>query len=100
MKIIGYDIGSSSIKSILIDVEYGEEVLLWIHNQSNDATAGGVAAALMSENEAGKVAVSGQDAELTACQRIVEGTQTVINNGRQPMDKVYANVPESQWPKN
>ena len=34
-------------------------------------------AALMAEHEAGKVAVSGQDAELSACQRIVEGTQTV-----------------------
>jgi D-xylose transport system substrate-binding protein len=44
---------------------------------SNDSTAGGAVAALQAENLAGKVAVSGQDAELTACQRIVEGTQTV-----------------------
>ncbi len=44
---------------------------------SNDATAGGVVAALMAEQLQGKVAVSGQDAELSACQRIVEGTQTV-----------------------
>jgi ABC-type xylose transport system, periplasmic component len=44
---------------------------------SNDATAGGVVAALMSEHEDGKVAVSGQDAELSACQRIAEGSQTV-----------------------
>jgi len=44
---------------------------------SNDATAGGVVAALMAEHSAGKIAVSGQDAELTACQRIVEGSQTV-----------------------
>jgi D-xylose transport system substrate-binding protein len=44
---------------------------------SNDATAGGVVAALQAEHLAGKVAVSGQDAELQACQRIVEGTQTV-----------------------
>jgi len=44
---------------------------------SNDATAGGVVAALMAEQLQGKIAVSGQDAELTACQRIVEGTQTV-----------------------
>ena len=44
---------------------------------SNDATAGGVVAALMAEDLQGKVAVSGQDAELSACQRIVEGTQTV-----------------------
>jgi D-xylose transport system substrate-binding protein len=44
---------------------------------SNDGTAGGVIAALKAEGLAGKVAVSGQDAELGACQRIVEGTQTV-----------------------
>lgn len=44
---------------------------------SNDATAGGAIAALMSEQLEGKVAVSGQDAELAACQRIVEGTQTL-----------------------
>lgn len=132
---------------------------------SNDATAGGVVAALMAENLQGKVAVSGQDAELTACQRIAEGTQTVtvykpikqlaqtaaeiivrlakgqkpvdiikslgypvkyINNGYKevpsiyltpvyvdknnlvntvvkdgwlPLNKIYANVPKSQWPK-
>jgi D-xylose transport system substrate-binding protein len=44
---------------------------------SNDATAGGVVAALQAEGRAGTVAVSGQDAELQACQRIVEGTQAV-----------------------
>lgn len=44
---------------------------------SNDSTAGGAVAALKAENLAGQVAVSGQDAELTACQRVVEGTQTV-----------------------
>lgn len=44
---------------------------------SNDSTAGGAIAALKAEQLAGKVAISGQDAELTACQRIVEGTQTL-----------------------
>jgi D-xylose transport system substrate-binding protein len=44
---------------------------------SNDATAGGVIAALQAEKMAGKIAVSGQDAELQACQRIVEGTQAI-----------------------
>lgn len=44
---------------------------------SNDSTAGGVIAALKADKMDGKVAVSGQDAELAACQRIVEGTQTV-----------------------
>lgn len=43
----------------------------------NDSTAGGVIAALKAEGLDGKIAVSGQDAELGACQRIVEGTQTV-----------------------
>ena len=40
-------------------------------------TAGGAIAALKAENLTGQVAVSGQDAELSACQRIVEGTQTL-----------------------
>jgi D-xylose transport system substrate-binding protein len=132
---------------------------------SNDATAGGVVAALKAEKLEGKVAVSGQDAELQACQRIVEGTQavtvykpikkiaevsaeiavrlarkekpeeiirsmgytvnyldngykkvptiflepinvtreniarTVVSDGWQPLEKVYANIPKSQWPK-
>ena len=44
---------------------------------SNDSTAGGAIAALKADQLAGKVAVSGQDAELTACQRVVEGTQTL-----------------------
>ena len=44
---------------------------------SNDGTAGGVIQALAGQNLAGKVLVSGQDAELSACQRIVKGTQTM-----------------------
>ena len=44
---------------------------------SNDSTAGGAIAALKAEDLSGKVAVSGQDAELAACQRVVEGTQTL-----------------------
>lgn len=132
---------------------------------SNDATAGGVVAALKAERLEGKVVVSGQDAELQACQRIVEGTQavtvykpikklaevsaevavrlarkekpeeiirsmgyvvnfldngykkvpsiflepinvtkenifeTVVKDGWQPLEKVYVNIPKSQWPK-
>jgi D-xylose transport system substrate-binding protein len=42
---------------------------------SNDATAGGAIEALAAAKLAGKIPVSGQDAELTACQRIVAGTQ-------------------------
>jgi D-xylose transport system substrate-binding protein len=44
---------------------------------ANDGTAGGVIQALIDQKLAGKVPVSGQDADLAACQRIVEGTQTL-----------------------
>ncbi|MDK2800354.1 MAG: D-xylose transport system substrate-binding protein [Clostridiales bacterium] len=44
---------------------------------SNDSTAGGAIQALAAQNLDGKVAISGQDADLAACQRIVEGTQTM-----------------------
>ena len=44
---------------------------------SYDGTAGGSIQALAEQGLAGKVLVSGQDAELAACQRIVAGTQTM-----------------------
>ncbi|MGR5143417.1 D-xylose ABC transporter substrate-binding protein [Photobacterium sp. DNB23_23_1] len=44
---------------------------------SNDATAGGAIQALEAQGLAGKVAISGQDADLAAIRRIVEGTQTM-----------------------
>lgn len=44
---------------------------------SNDGTAGGAIQALVEEGLAGKVLVTGQDAELAACQRIVAGTQAM-----------------------
>jgi D-xylose transport system substrate-binding protein len=44
---------------------------------SNDGTAGGVVEALKAQGLAGKVLVSGQDAELGALQHIVKGTQTM-----------------------
>jgi D-xylose transport system substrate-binding protein len=44
---------------------------------SNDGTAGGAIQALSEEKIAGKVLVTGQDAELVACQRIVAGTQAM-----------------------
>ena len=44
---------------------------------SNDGTAGGAIQALTEEGLAGKILVTGQDAELTACQRITNGTQTM-----------------------
>jgi D-xylose transport system substrate-binding protein len=43
---------------------------------SNDGTAGGAIQALAAQDLAGKVPIAGQDADLAACQRIVEGTQT------------------------
>src|ERR1035437_7553585 len=44
---------------------------------SNDGTAGGVVQALKEHKLAGKVPVSGQDAELTAIKRLIDGTQTI-----------------------
>jgi D-xylose transport system substrate-binding protein len=44
---------------------------------ANDGTAGGAIQALKEFNLDGKVPVSGQDAELAACQRVVQGTQTL-----------------------
>jgi D-xylose transport system substrate-binding protein len=44
---------------------------------SNDGTAGGVISALKQQGLAGKVIVTGQDADLPACKRIAEGTQTM-----------------------
>ncbi len=43
----------------------------------NDATAEAAIEALAASGLAGKVPVAGQDADLTAAQRIVEGTQTM-----------------------
>ncbi len=44
---------------------------------SNDATAGGAIQALAAQGLAGKVAISGQDADLAGVKRIVAGTQTM-----------------------
>jgi len=44
---------------------------------SNDITAGGAIKALEKRGLAGKVLVSGQDADLDAVRRIVDGTQTM-----------------------
>lgn len=44
---------------------------------SNDATAGGAIQALQAQGLAGKVAISGQDADLAAIKRIVDGSQTM-----------------------
>jgi D-xylose transport system substrate-binding protein len=44
---------------------------------SNDSTAGGAIQALEAQGLSGKVAISGQDADLAAMRRIVDGTQTM-----------------------
>ncbi len=44
---------------------------------SNDGTAGGAIQALAEEGLAGKITVTGQDADLAACQRIAQGTQAM-----------------------
>ncbi len=44
---------------------------------SADSVAGGCVQALLEEGLAGKVIVTGQDADLAACRRIIRGTQTM-----------------------
>jgi len=44
---------------------------------SNDGLAGGAIQALAEQGLAGKIVVTGQDAELSACQRVVAGTQSM-----------------------
>lgn len=44
---------------------------------ADDGTAFGAIQALKEYNLDGKIPVSGQDSELSACQRVVEGTQTL-----------------------
>lgn len=44
---------------------------------SNDGTAGGAIQALAAQGLAGKTAVSGQDSDLAAVKRVVDGTQTM-----------------------
>jgi D-xylose transport system substrate-binding protein len=44
---------------------------------SNDGTAGGAVQALSEEGMAGKVLITGQDADLVALQRIAAGTQAM-----------------------
>ena len=60
---------------------------------SNDGTAGGAIQALAGQNLAGKVAVSGQDADLAACQRIAQGVQTMTVY--KPIDRIAAAAAEA-----
>ncbi|MGB9678825.1 MAG: sugar ABC transporter substrate-binding protein [Thermoanaerobacteraceae bacterium] len=52
----------------------------------DDGLAGGIIEALSEHREAGKVFVVAQDADLAACQRIVEGTQAMTVY--KPIDKL------------
>ncbi|NLU32461.1 MAG: substrate-binding domain-containing protein, partial [Clostridiaceae bacterium] len=53
---------------------------------SNDTLAHAAIEALSEKRLAGKVAVVGQDADLAACQRVVEGTQ--LMTAYKPIDKL------------
>lgn len=44
---------------------------------ANDSTAGGAIMALEAQGLAGKIPITGQDCDLAACKRIVEGKQTM-----------------------
>lgn len=59
---------------------------------SNDGTAGGAIQALGEQKLSGKVLVTGQDADLAACQRIVAGTQTMTIY--KPIDGLAAKAAE------
>jgi len=61
----------------------------------NDNTAGGIIQALAGVGLAGKVPVTGQDAEDTAAQRIVQGTQAMTvfkDTKQQAADAIHAAV--------
>lgn len=78
-------VGEQSVKDWLPShaLSIAENVLTQHRNRidafvaPNDGTAGAVIQALAAQKLAGKVAVSGQDAELSACKRVVAGTQTM-----------------------
>jgi D-xylose transport system substrate-binding protein len=59
---------------------------------TNDGTAGGAVQALIEEGLAGKVLVTGQDADLAACQRIAHGSQSMTIYT--PFDKIAGGAAE------
>lgn len=62
----------SAVENVL--TQYDNDIQAIICN--NDGMAGGVVQALIAQGLEGQVYVAGMDAELSACQRIAEGTQT------------------------
>ncbi len=93
MKVLDHLIASGKIKVVgdqWVDSWLAENALQIMENAltanknnvdavvaSNDATAGGAIQALSSHGLSGKVAISGQDADLAAIKRIVNGSQTM-----------------------
>ncbi|WP_432402461.1 D-xylose ABC transporter substrate-binding protein [Wukongibacter sp. M2B1] len=59
---------------------------------ANDGTGGGAIAALAEQQLAGKIPVTGQDAELAAVQRIVEGFQSMTVY--KPIEKIATKAAE------
>jgi D-xylose transport system substrate-binding protein len=78
-------LGEQSVKDWLPSnaLSIAENVLTQYQNKidgflaPNDGTAGGVIQALAGQKLDGKVPVTGQDAELAACKRVLAGTQTM-----------------------
>ena len=62
----------SAVENVL--TQYDNDIQAIICN--NDGMAGGVIQALTAQGLEGQVYVAGMDAELSACQRIAEGTQS------------------------
>lgn len=72
---------------------------------SNDATAGGAIQALAAQGLAGKILISGQDADLSAIKRIIAGTQTMtvykpINLIATTAAKIAIELAKGQQPQN
>ena len=76
-------LGEQAVKDWLPSnaLKIAENVLTQFNNKidgflaPNDGTAGGIIQALAGQKLDGKVPVTGQDAELAACKRIIAGTQ-------------------------
>jgi D-xylose transport system substrate-binding protein len=67
------DEAMAAVENLL--TKYDNDIQAIICN--NDGMAGGAVQALIGQGLQGKVYVAGMDAELAACQRVAEGTQTV-----------------------
>ena len=78
-------LGEQAVKDWLPQnaLKIAENVLTQFNNDiqgflaPNDGTAGGIIQALAGQKLAGKVVVTGQDADLSACKRVLDGTQTM-----------------------